>query len=150
MINFDKKTVLSLLFVALTWCVFGLLIILATQDSVVLYRSVKWMIGLWVLCLADLVSLAKVVALIFGFLSNQDTDLRLFLSVQMIFWAVAKLLCLVVLGAVLLLGKNIPALALVVGLGTCIIVPLFWGLWWFYRVRKDLQCTKNILLHGCH
>ncbi len=104
--------------------------------------SVKWMLVLAGICCADLFSLAKVVAIVLDLIVSAEagiTQNRTGLAFQASFWGGLKLACLLLFGAVLYRGQNIPTAGLLAGTGTVVVVPLIGGLFWHWlESRKEL------------
>lgn len=104
--------------------------------------TLKWLLALWALCVLDLLALTKAILAVMVLMSLTDTEndlaKRPALSIQAMFWGLMKLVCLGVLGAVLVMkSETIPRFALLAGLGTLIVVPLFGGFWWSFSSLKS-------------
>jgi hypothetical protein len=110
---------------ALFWGVIGSVwVILVSPEAT---RALAWMLGLWVICLFDLVALAKMFDAV---LSLAARGVKTAWMVQAFFWTAAKLACIAVVIAVLIAGKDAPQLGLILGSSTLVVVPLVGGLWW--------------------
>ncbi len=98
-----------------------------------LIRSLMWSVGLWLLCMLDLFSLAKAGAAVTHLIGGNLGDKRIPIAVQALFWGAIKLVCLGFIGWVLFNAQSAPEGALLMGLGTLVIVPLFGGFHWSQR-----------------
>jgi len=121
----QREAVKPFVWAALIWGVVasGWVILGSTEVG----RALGWMLGLWAICLFDLVALAKMFDAV---LSLAARGVQTNWIVQAFFWATAKLACIAVLIAVLIAGKDAPQLGLILGSSTLVVVPLVGGLWW--------------------
>jgi len=127
------STSVPFLVVGLAWAVLGALLCLRLAPAAQSFFALKWMLGLSVVCMMDLLVLAKAVASVIDLMSSENSSRRPNHLVQLMFWGTAKLACLAVFGLVLWNGRSIPQCALFTGLATMIVVPLTGGLWWSYQ-----------------
>ncbi|MBC7693014.1 MAG: hypothetical protein H7222_14725 [Methylotenera sp.] len=93
-------------------------------------QSLLWMLGLWTLCVLDLVALAKTIAAGIILMSDQAPEKKSALAVQALSWGSLKMIFLGVIGLVLWKASTVPTVALLSGIGTLLIVPLVGGFWW--------------------
>lgn len=118
------------LIVALFWVVMG---ILGCQyfsvETGSFSRSLIWFLGLWTLCLLDLVALTKTVQSVLRMASSSDEN-RAACAIQTFSWGAIKLVCLGFFTLVLIQGRTIPIAGLLFGMATLLVVPLFGGLIW--------------------
>jgi hypothetical protein len=119
-------------FAAIAWAVAAVLLCWYWDGSVLAFR---WMLGLWALCLLDLFAIAKTMAAVIA-VSADAAGNRPALLVQASTWGAIKLACLGLLGILLFRGQSIPSHALLLGLGTLVVVPLIGGLWWSQRALR--------------
>ena len=109
-------------------------------NSLVLF-SLRWAVGFWALSMSNLFILSR---LIQGLLSYVALDSKgeggleyekkkIPFFVQTLFWGVAKLGFLGLIGYLFIVNRDIPGWSLFLGLGTLVIVPLVSGLWWSYK-----------------
>lgn len=120
--------------VALAWAVVGSLISLRSDAPD--QSALKWMLGLWGLCIFDLVALAKTIAIVMTLMSSTAPEKQSALVIQALFWGVLKVGGLGLIGLALYFGDQAPGVSLALGLGTLIIVPLIGGYW---SSRKDQE-----------
>ena len=97
--------------------------------SVGVGAGLPWFLGIWVLSMADLAALAKVVQVLIA-ASQAATENRKSHVIRAFTWGVVKLACFGLLIAVLVNAKAIPAVALLMGLATLVAVPLAGGFVW--------------------
>ena len=90
------------------------------------------MVGLGLLCLVDLVALARAVRAIFEYL-GAPREKRVPLLIQASYWAFLKIACLGIFTVVLIRERTIPSAGLLFGMATLVIVPLIGGFWWSRR-----------------
>ncbi len=121
------------LWVALFWCVLGVVVLSFTQAQI--QTALFWALGLWLFCLFDLVALAKTIAAAMNLMSDQVQE-KTIASIQTLFWGTIKLCSFGVLGWILFQAKAAPIGALVMGVGTMLVVPLVGGFWWS---KKELN-----------
>lgn len=88
-----------------------------------------WFFYLYALALVDLYALARLFQYGIGVMI-QSIEKRPALIVRAFTWGAVKLACLGIFGLTLLHGDRIPVSALLMGLGTLVVVPLFGGLLW--------------------
>ena len=114
--------------VGVVWLIFGMtLSYFVTKSNAHPWVSVRWMFWLWLLVVVDLVALASFMSGMFdwkaGFTKNQ-----FLLIIRTSYWGLIKLACLGLLGMVLYSVKEIPSVALLLGLSTMMVVPVGGGL----------------------
>jgi len=120
------------LWVGLIWGLIGLFTSLQSENSP--FHVMMWTLGLWFLCMLDLAAIAKTIAIVFILVSPQDLANKPAMIVQVIFWATLKFGCLGLLGFLFWsFGKELPNMALLMGLGTLLVVPLLGGFWWSHK-----------------
>ncbi|MGK5088776.1 hypothetical protein WDW86_14560 [Bdellovibrionota bacterium FG-2] len=125
------------LWCALGWLVLGTLLSLALSSGEA-KLSIAWFLCFWGLSVFDLFALTKVVStlLILAAGDEKSVEKRPALIIQSFYWGFLKIGCLGAFGVVLFLGSSISRGAMLLGLGTLIIVPLFGGFLWSQRVLK--------------
>lgn len=96
----------------------------------------NWGLRFWLLAIVDLVALGKVIATVFEIMAG-DLEKKRSRILRAFYWGTIKLACLGIFSAVLILGRGIPALSLVMGIGTLVVVPMATGVWWNQRVSQD-------------
>jgi hypothetical protein len=134
----DRKSAVPFLGAAVIWLALGSALCLwASRGTGVEFRAWAWLVGIWGLCVLDLLALARVVLGMLAFAgggSEFSTEKKAALGVQTSVWGILKLVCLGTLGATVFVGRNIPSISLLAGLGTLIVVPLAGGFWWSQKV----------------
>ena len=122
------KATTPFLVVALVWLAFGVITsYFLTQTNAHPWVSVRWMILLWGLVVADLAALAGVMSGMFDQKASFEKN-QVFLIIRTSSWGVIKLACLGLLGLVLYSVKEIPTVALLIGLLTMLVIPVGGGL----------------------
>jgi hypothetical protein len=133
-IRLDRQTVSPFLIVGLAWYVASAFLCFQFRHvGEPLWPVLKPMSMLWALCLFDLYCLARAVGAAIGFTSAQG-EKRSALKIQASYWGFIKLACLGILGAILLGDRSIPAIGLLTGSATLVVVPLLGGYWWSQKV----------------
>ena len=127
------STSVPFLIVGLGWAVFGVLLCLRLAPEAQSFFALKWMLGLAVVCMMDLMVLAQAVASTIDLMSSDRPEFRPNHVVRLLFWGFAKVACLGIIGVVIWNGRSIPLCALFTGLATLVVVPLVGGLWWSYQ-----------------
>jgi hypothetical protein len=122
------------LMVAFVWLAVGAALCARFQHPG-LSLALGWLAVLWGLCLFDLYALSRAVGALLG-LASVEGEKRGALIIQASYWGMIKLACLGILGAILLRGHSIPALGLLMGTGTLVVVPLLGGYWWSQKVLR--------------
>jgi hypothetical protein len=90
-----------------------------------------WALAIWALCMLDFLTLARCGSSVLALMASGPNDTkRPYWMIQSLFWGSMKLLCLGAIGVALFYGRSIPSIALLLGLGTLLVVPLFGGFWW--------------------
>lgn len=137
-----SRSVMPFLWVSLSWCGISLAV-----SSIFSSENVfAWVFALWCLCMADLFATAKAVVLTLRLVSvPEGFSGKPQLITQVVFWGLAKLGSLGILGGVLFsAGSSVPQAALVTGLGTMIVVPVVGGYWWSVNECGTPTCSKEV------
>lgn len=113
--------------------------LLCVTFSVEPLRALQLSLLLWAVALLDLAVLAKTFASIGQLGSSLGADKRRRPAFWAVFWAGAKLGCLGLFVLIFSSDTGSPALALVTGLGTLVIVPLVGGILWNQREAATEQ-----------
>lgn len=131
------RRTLPFLVSSIVWAIVGAALCIWKQPDV--GHTIRWMLGLWLFSVLDLVALVLVVRALVQFMAAPAEDSKRGpYFVQMALWMSVKLVCLVSLGTVLWLGRtDMPDVALFTGLSTLIVVPLVGGGWWSYRELRN-------------
>ena len=95
-----------------------------------------WFTVFFLLSLADLYSLSKVLEYLFLHASGGS---RPGARLKLIFWSIFKFLCLGSFGFVLYAAPTISRAAVFLGAGTLVIVPLLGGFWWSRRDHGEIS-----------
>ena len=127
------STSVPFLVVGFAWAVFGALVCLQLAPEAQSFFALKWMLGLALVCMTDLMVLAKAVASVIDLMALEHPGHQPKRIVQLMFWSTAKFVCLGAIGYILWNGRAIPQCALFTGLATLVVVPLLGGLWWSYQ-----------------
>ncbi|MBU6375339.1 MAG: hypothetical protein KGQ59_05045 [Bdellovibrionales bacterium] len=114
------------------WLVLGLGLIFFVSDPESRVLAFGWFLLLWFLALADFVTIA---ALVFSIVYWEGTPDKARLGIRMGLLGVLKVGLLVIFGTILSLRHGIPTSSLLVGTGTLIVVPIFGGLAWSFKVK---------------
>ena len=138
----SQGAIFPFLVVGTLWLVLGLGLSIGFSDferfGSESLNSMKWMVGLWLLCLVDLftagVALQAAIQVLTG--ENLSATERAAWIFRATIWGTLKLVCLAVLVVVLIRGQTAPKLALVLGLSTLVVVPLVAGIWWSRKEAK--------------
>ncbi len=135
----SQGAIFPFLVVGTLWLVLGLgLSIFGDPALESLKPNLKWMIGLWLLCLVDLftagMSLQAAIQVLNG--ENLSATEKATWIFRAAFWGTLKLVCLAALVVVLIRGQSAPKVALVLGLSTLVVVPLIAGIWWSRKEAK--------------
>ena len=99
-------------------------------------HAILWSLALWALCMADFFGTAQMVRGMLAVRAGSSTSGGS-PSAQALGGGALKLACFGLLGVVVWAGKEAPLRALLMGLGTMIVVPLLGGVWWFKRDHKE-------------
>ena len=131
--NTEKVRLEPFLYVAAGWLVVLVGLSVATAPAGELTHFLAWDFSLWCLCLFDLFALMKTIV---GALKLMSATLenRGPLLIQTSFWGMIKIACLGIFTVILIKGQAIPTLALLLGVGTLVVVPLVGGYWWSLRI----------------
>lgn len=119
---------------ALIWWVLG-----------TLFTKSVWFTGVWAVCLFDFLAIFKTLACVLALMSDAQADKKAVLLFQTLFWGLMKLGCLGLLGGLLMMSQRfgIPQNALLMGLATLIVVPLFGGFWWSQGAMKQVERVRS-------
>jgi len=136
--------------VALGWLVLSLLVVLAVHGTGNLCAasvSAKWIFGLWLLSVLDLLAIAKLLVTTIRVL-DLSGEKRVAAIIRASYWGIVKLACLV-LFVVLFLNAGqssgqtigaqtgaIPHEAIFLGMGSLVMIPLLGGLIWSQRILR--------------
>ena len=123
-----KKLVIAFAAIALGWGIFGSA--LSMKFSSHPQSALAWMLVLWMLCVLDLIALAKTVAAATILMSDQFPEKKAAFMVQTLVWGTTKFAVLGFLGIVLWKAQAAPKIAVVLGVATLLVVPLIGGFWW--------------------
>ncbi len=99
---------------------------------------------LFILVGFDLFFLGKTVAVLSDLLSDQLAEKRPNQVLQLALWGMAKMAALAALIAVIWNGKNIPTLALFLGLGSLIVIPFLGGLTWSWLEELKKERSREL------
>lgn len=135
--SLDSQTTKPFLIVAGAWLVLGLGLC-AGFSAHKTGLALSWMGVLWALCLLDLYALSRAVGATLTMMSGEGEN-RGPLVVRALYWGVVKLTCLGILGAALSFGRSIPVIALLMGIGTAVVVPLIGGYGWSQKVLRHAR-----------
>jgi hypothetical protein len=122
---------------ALSWLALAQIIVRissATAEESTL--ASQWVLGLWFLCVLDLLVLRKLISIILHLVSDAERKSAKS-AFQALIWGALKLLCLGLFILVLLKGQKIPMHGLMLGIGTLGTVPVLGGLLWSQRKFQD-------------
>ncbi len=135
--------------VALGWLLLSLLIVLLIHigDPHEVSLSAKWIFGLWLLSVVDLLAMAKLLVTAIRVL-DLSGEKRAAAIIRASYWGIVKLACLV-LFVVLFLNAGqssgqtigaqtgaIPHEAIFLGMGSLVMIPLLGGLIWSQRILR--------------
>jgi hypothetical protein len=126
-----KKSLRPFAWAAAGWGVVGTGWVLSSGAG-----GLVWMLGLWAICLLDLITLAQAVNGVLHLVTLPERGReaeRATWTVRAFFWWSAKVACIAALIAVLIAGKDAPQLSLILGSSTLLVVPLVGGIWWGSR-----------------
>jgi hypothetical protein len=133
----DRQTAKPFLLAAGAWLTVGVAVCGGFSGAKT-GTALIWVGVLWVLCLLDLYALSRAVGAALALMSD-DEENRGPLVVRALYWGVVKLTCLGILGAALSYGRSIPVTALLMGIGTAVVVPLIGGYGWSQKVLRDAR-----------
>lgn len=119
--------------VALVWAAVGTGILAFRPGA--LTETMPPFLGLFALCLLDVVALAKAIetALRLATITREKRGAAL---IQTFFWGTLKLVCVGIFILVLSKGVQFSLDSQILGLGTMVVVPLVGGYFWS---RRDLE-----------
>lgn len=111
-----------------------------------IFTNVFWFSVVWLICVFDFFAIFKTIACVLALMSDGQADKKAVILFQTLFWGFMKLACLGLLGGLLMMSQKfeIPQKALLMGLGTLIVVPLFGGFWWS---RSEIQQGEQVCSH---
>jgi hypothetical protein len=92
-------------------------------------RAAAWVVILFVVAAADLVSIARLVSAVFDLMSAtaENRGARI---IQASYWGILKLACLGIFTILVFKGQQVPVTSLLLGVGTMVCVPLIGGFLW--------------------
>jgi len=135
----NRQTATPFLVVAIAWLVMGEAVS-AWFSAGKMGHSLSWTMVLWALCVLDLYALSRAVGAALAVMSDSDADEnRGPLVVRALYWGVLKLTCLGILGLALSYGRSIPVAAMLMGIGTAVVVPLVGGYGWSQKVLRHAR-----------
>ena len=130
-LDFSPRTLLPFLWTGLGWLAICLFFCARGLEPM---RGLFWAAGIWLLCMADLLAMAQVVSQLLQLSgAGPQSTARGPRMMQIFFWGLIKLACLGLFGVILWAGRETPQRALLMGLGTLVVVPLVGGFWWSQR-----------------
>jgi len=118
---------------ALIWLAVGVASCSYFSEAAETHKNLVWFLGLWALCLCDLIVLAKTVQGLFAFAAGAVEN-RPAQIIQTFSWGFLKLVCLGIFTFVMIRGRPFPMLGLLIGLGTLVVVPLLGGILWSSKI----------------
>jgi hypothetical protein len=122
----DRSSILPFVAAGLGWVAIGALFCWKSSAPAELGASLRWMLGLSLLCLLDLLATAKTFANVL--------QKRSFSLIRASYWGAIKIACFLLFGALLWKAGSLPARVpvngLIIGVSTLMIVPLIGGLIW--------------------
>lgn len=105
-----------------------------SHETQALFPLLGWALGLCALCMSGLYSLGKLLAALLSWMAEPQKQVSTLIRAS--YWATLKLASLLLLNAVLLKHTGIPSLAILLGVGTLGVVPLFGGICWSQRTFR--------------
>ncbi len=114
--------------VAVLWSILGLLLVLGFTDEP--KTAALWYSGSLSLALLNLFLLGKFLAVVLVLLSYQVSEKRSMYAIQAAFWGFSKLIVLGVMIALVFHAEKAPMIALLLGMGSMVAIPLIGGFWW--------------------
>src|SRR4051812_29396409 len=133
---------ISFFWVAIVWALLGLgasLFGAAHEDAL---RAAAWFGVLFSVSVADLYSISRLVAAVLDLMTDSN-EKRIPRLIQASYWGFLKLACLGIFTVLVLKGREIPVVALLMGVGTMVFVPLVGGYWWSIRCTKGMDLTGS-------
>jgi hypothetical protein len=127
-------TKLPFAWVSLGWLFLAVLVCLLSNIPTPV--ALPWLLGFWVLCVLDLFAIAETVEAVVRLQALKEGQDKLALVTRAFFWGFVKLACLGFLGLAVWVGRGVPNITLIFGLGTLVVVPLVGGLLWS---QKELR-----------
>ena len=94
------------------------------------FLAIKWFLGLSFLCLFDFLSLSKTLQAMVELANKAHLVVRMRTVFSLVFWSVAKLICLGLFIVLLMKARSIHFTPLFLGVGTLLVVPWVGGLLW--------------------
>jgi hypothetical protein len=126
----QSRSLLPFLWTGISWGVAAVIFVAASQQAL---SPVLWVLGLWSLSMLDLLAIAQVIRAAMGWSTLSRPETKAAWAVQTAVWGAIKLACLGAFGFVLLSAREVPSSALLIGMGTLLVVPLGGGLWWSHK-----------------
>lgn len=123
-----KIRIAPFVYTTLIWGVVATLVVLGFTPEP--YRAAFWFALLYGMVVCNLFFLVKSIAVVIVLLSYQGAEKQTRHAIQLAFWGTAKFSTLGALIAVIWKAKDIPTLALAMGMGTLLVVPFIGGFWW--------------------
>src|SRR5690348_8631334 len=134
----DASSLQPFLWIGAAWIGFSAGVCWRFTPPLLLPLALRWMLGLSLLCLLDLLAIAKTIHHLFmtvgsenGSNGQETHPNRFFSAIRASYWGAIKIACFLLFGATLLMGRALPAgipvAALVTGISTLAIVPLLGG-----------------------
>jgi hypothetical protein len=131
------KLICPFFLIALCWYLLSSVILFITQEHFA--NSVKWLTILTAVGCLDLYAIAKVVQGILGI--TKAAEQKIVFITQIGLWVLIKLVCLILFGIALWVGREASGLALSLGAGTLMIVPVVGGVLWTQRELRNARAT---------
>jgi hypothetical protein len=132
----------SFVWVAMIWALLGLgasLFGVPREDAL---RGAFWFLILFSVSAADLYSISRLVSAVLDLMA-ESTENRIPRLIQASYWGFLKLACLGIFTVLVFKGHEIPVIALLMGVGTMVFVPLVGGYWWSIRCTKGMDLTGS-------
>lgn len=129
------------LWVAFFWCGLGSFLSFEITSQAALEQDLKikavgWFLTFWSLSLLNLFFLARASEAIMDLMVKKKAN-----AMEAILWSFLKITTLGLIAFFLFRARDTSILAIVLGLATMILVPLFGGLWWNQGSHK--QATRS-------
>jgi len=114
-------------------------------------QLLRWFLSGWLLCMVNLFSLAKTMSAAVELAACTEAQVasgeRMIWILKAFFWGGLKLACLGVFIVFLLAGRKAPMEAVLTGLATIVVVPLFGGIFWGLLQSRDLKTLEGLGQH---
>lgn len=132
-IQFVKES-FPFLVVALGWGIIGFLILYFWFEKTdTRLEALSWWFRFWFLAVCDLFFLAKGVASLLQIMSEPVKSYSFGKTLALFFWGTMKVVCLGIILLLLVQFRDAPAVSIILGLTTLVVVPLFGGIFWSLR-----------------